>query len=81
MTDPTAFTGPDASSATLEVAPLGMPGVTEPDVAPAPPSDTDNAIEAWFRDHFQGLGPRLDVEMYNVVQKAKEDLKKILAAL
>ncbi len=36
-------------------------------------------IEAWFAKHFHGLGPALDVTMYNRLVAAKEDLKDTLA--
>ena len=39
----------------------------------------DKQIEEWFAKHFQGLGPKLDSELYNLIHAAKEDLKRILA--
>jgi len=38
----------------------------------------DQLIEQWFARHFQGIGPKLDTELYNLIHAAKEDLKRIL---
>ena len=32
-------------------------------------------IEQWFRDHFCGLGPRIDQDLWNEFHAAKEELK------
>ena len=64
------------------------------DLAPATPLETpaqavetavttttDAVVDGWFASHFHNLGPRLDVEIYNILHAAKEDLKRILGAL
>ncbi len=40
------------------------------------PEETRNEIiEEWFRDHFCGLGPRIDQDLWNEFHAAKEELK------
>jgi len=37
-------------------------------------------VEQWFRDHFCGLGPRIDQDLWNEFHAAKEELKARLTA-
>lgn len=42
--------------------------------------ETVNAIvDKWFVDHFCGLGPRIDQQLWNECFAAKEELKERLA--
>jgi hypothetical protein len=67
---------------TPEVAAEGPSGLTSiGSVEPsrlALPADVDAAIDAWFAQHFHGLGPMLDTPLYNVLHAAKEDLRRVL---
>ena len=39
------------------------------------PKTVNEIVERWFRDHFCGLGPRLDQDLWNEFHAAKEELK------
>jgi hypothetical protein len=54
-----------------------------PDFIPEPAalSKADEAIDAWFVQHFHNLGARLEVDLFNAFHAAKEELKAILAKL
>lgn len=42
------------------------------------PEIINEIIEQWWRDHFCGLGPRIDQDLWNEFHKAKEELKQRL---
>lgn len=56
------------------------PNGTAKTEAPAK-SSVEQVVEDWFRKHFHGLGGSLHEHVYNHVHAAKEELKKLLAAL
>jgi hypothetical protein len=43
------------------------------------PETVNEIVEQWFRDHFCGLGPRIDQDLWNEFHAAKEELKARLA--
>lgn len=46
---------------------------------PADKPSVELLVEDWFRQHFHGLGARIDESLYNHVHAAKEELKQLLA--
>ena len=43
------------------------------------PETMNDIVEQWFRDHFCGLGPRIDQDLWNEFHAAKDELKARLA--
>ena len=72
--------GAPASEAPTEAsAPSPAPAapVADPTEAPAEPSFFAE-VDAWFVTHFHNLGVRLDTELFNAFNAAKDELKTIL---
>lgn len=71
----------DQAAAAAQVA----PGKTGPQAA-APGAESgidkfDALVEKWFAEHFHGTEVARDTRTFNVAQRAKEELKKLLKSV
>lgn len=72
---------PDENESLEAAAPAVLPPVDVAPPAPAPAVPSDAVVESWFAKHFHGMGALIDERTYNLLHAAKEDLKRVLAAV